>query len=58
MSDIAKTSELNFQVGLDADNIPVDIQWSARENGEGQITKISRAFEESFRPRFTRHLQN
>lgn len=37
MSDIAKTSELNFQVGLDADNIPVDIQWSAQENGKGQI---------------------
>ena len=36
MSEIIKTSEINFKVGLDADNIPVEIRWSAQENGEGQ----------------------
>lgn len=37
MSEIAKTSELNFQVGLDESNVPIEIRWTAQENGQGEV---------------------
>ena len=35
MSEIKRTSEIKLQVGLDEENIPIDIRWASEEGGQG-----------------------
>jgi gliding motility-associated protein GldC len=34
-----KTAEINFKITLDENNLPVDIQWTASDTGEGGKSK-------------------
>jgi gliding motility-associated protein GldC len=45
---IVKTSEIRISIGLDAENIPVSIGWSADDGPEGENLQASKAMLLSF----------
>ena len=37
MATIAKTSEIRFKIGLDANNVPLDIKWMATDSKNNEL---------------------